>query len=122
MPEAPAPLRWRPAPIHSTHHFAWLPLPVPLIELGTLGAIASVIFRPLAAPRMLPSPRARSAAAGLVRAHGSDTLSFFNLRADKLYFFSADRRAFVGYRVENGVLLLSGDPVGPDDSLPGLIR
>ena len=32
---------------------------------------------------------------------------------DKHYFFGDDRRAFVGYRIENGVLLLSGDPVGP---------
>ena len=56
-----------------------------------------------------------------MRAHGSDTLSFFKLRADKHYFFSADRRAFVGYRIENGVLLLSGDPVGPESCLRALL-
>ncbi len=50
-----------------------------------------------------------------------DTLSFFKLRADKQYFFSDDRRAFVGYRIENGVLLLSGDPVGPPEAFPGLL-
>ena len=69
-----------------------------------------------------PARARRAAAAELVRAHGSDTLSFFKLRADKHYFFSEDRRAFVGYRIENGVLLLSGDPVGPDDALPGAAR
>jgi lysyl-tRNA synthetase class 2 len=111
-------LRWQPGPIHFKHHtafdyhFAWIPLAVHLIELGTLVAIAYVIFRPLAAPRALPDPAARRLAAELVRAHGSDTLSFFKLRADKHYFFSTDGEAFVGYRVENGVLLLSGDPVG----------
>jgi lysyl-tRNA synthetase class 2 len=83
--------------------------------------MAYVIFRPLAAPASLPGPAARRVAAELVRAHGSDTLSFFKLRADKHYFFSSDRSAFVGYRVENGVLLLSGDPVGPDAALAGLI-
>ena len=31
------------------------------------------------------------------------------------------RRAFLGYRIENGVLLVSGDPVGPADALPGLL-
>ena len=72
-----------------------------------------MIFRPLAAPRSLPDPAARGLAARLVRAHGTDTLSFFKLRADKQYFFSSDGAAFVGYRIENGVLLLSGDPVGP---------
>ena len=33
-----------------------------------------------------------------------------------------DRRAFVGYRIENGVLLLSGDPVGPEEAIPALLR
>ena len=58
----------------------------------------------------------------LVREHGGDTLAFFNLRADKHYLFSEDRRAFVGYAIENGVLLLSGDPVGPEEALPGLLH
>jgi lysyl-tRNA synthetase class 2 len=84
-------------------------------------AIAYVIFRPLAAPRSLPTQAARQQAAQLVKAHGTDTLSFFKLRADKQYFFGPDRRAFVGYRIENGVLLLSGDPVGPADALPPLL-
>jgi lysyl-tRNA synthetase, class II len=80
-----------------------------------------VIFRPLAAPRSLPSPAAREVASDLVRAHGADTLAFFKLRADKRYLFTEDRRAFVGYRIENGVLLLSGDPVGPEDAFPDLL-
>jgi lysyl-tRNA synthetase class 2 len=83
--------------------------------------MAYLVFRPLAAPRALPTPAARQAAAALVKAHGHDTLSFFKLRADKHYFFSADRQAFIGYRIENGVLLLSGDPVGPQESIPELL-
>jgi lysyl-tRNA synthetase class 2 len=120
-------LAWQPGPIHFErhaafhHHFAWIPMTVHLIELGTLLAIAYVIFRPLAPVRSLPGPATRRLAAQLVRAHGSDTLSFFKLRADKHYFFSEDRRAFVGYRIENGVLLLSGDPVGSDDALRPLL-
>jgi lysyl-tRNA synthetase, class II len=115
-------LRWQPGPIHYHHHFTWLPLSVHLLELGTLLAIAYVIFRPLTAPRTLPGPAVRQAASELVRAHGADTLAFFKLRADKPYFFSDDHRAFVGYTIENGVLLLSGDPVGPADAFPGLLR
>jgi lysyl-tRNA synthetase class 2 len=120
-------LLWQSGPLHFERHvafhhaFAWIPLGVHLIELGTLLAIAYVIFRPLATPRALPGPGARAAAAELVRAHGTDTLSFFKLRADKHYFFSADRQAFVGYRIENGVLLLSGDPVGRDESVQELL-
>jgi len=120
-------LAWRGGPLRFEHHaighhaFAWVPLGVHLVEIGTLLAMAYVVFRPLAAPAAPPAPAARRAAAELVRAHGSDTLSFFKLRADKQYFFSADRTAFVGYRVENGVVLLSGDPVGPEEALPDLL-
>jgi lysyl-tRNA synthetase, class II len=120
-------LRWQPGPLHFErhsafdHHFAWIPLAVHLVEISTLLAIAYVIFRPLAAPRGLPGPGARRLAAQLVRSHGSDTLSFFKLRGDKQYFFSDDRQAFVGYRIENGVLLLSGDPVGPEAAIDPLL-
>jgi lysyl-tRNA synthetase class 2 len=114
-------LRWHAGPIHFRHHFGWIPLGVHLLEVVSLVAIAYVVFRPLTAPRALPGTATRRAAAELVRAHGSDTLSFFKLRADKHYLFSHDRRAFVGYRIENGVLLLSGDPVGPGEAFPGVL-
>jgi lysyl-tRNA synthetase class 2 len=120
-------LRWQTGPLHFRahvalhHHIAWIPLSVHLIEIGTLLAIAYVIFRPLATPRKLPGAGARAAASALVRAYGTDTLSFFKLRRDKQYFFSGDGRAFVGYRVENAVLLLSGDPVGPEDAIGQLL-
>ncbi len=106
---------------HDHVHFAWIPLGVHLIEISTLLAIAYVIFRPLATPRSLPGPAVRRLAADVVRAHGRDSLSFFKLRADKQYFFNQDRTAFVGYRVEAGVLILSGDPVGPERALPDLL-
>ncbi len=120
-------LRWQAGPLHfephgALHHqFSWIPLGVHLIEITTLLAMAYVIFRPLAAPRALPTPAARRAAASLIVSHGHDTLSFFKLRTDHLYFFSDDRQAFVGYRIENGVLLVSGDPVGPQDKFPPLL-
>jgi lysyl-tRNA synthetase, class II len=121
-------LLWRSGPIHFTHHadllhhrFLWLPLSVHLVALGTLLAMAYVVFRPLTAPRALPGPTSRRAAADLVRAHGSDTLSFFKLRADQHYFFADDGQAFVGYRIENRVLLLSGDPVGPESAFRALL-
>ncbi len=121
-------LRWHTGPLHFErhhtfhHYFEWIPLGVHMVQVGAMLAIAYVIFRPLAAPRALPGPRQRAAALQLVHAHGTDTLSFFKLRSDKQYFFSRDRRAFVGYRIENGVLLLSGDPVGPQDAVPALLE
>jgi lysyl-tRNA synthetase class 2 len=112
-------LRWQEGPIHYHHH---IPIGVHMLALGSVLPIASVIFRPLAAPRALPTPAARQVASDLVREHGADTLAFFKLRADNHYVFSEDRRAFVGYGIENGVLLLSGDPVGPEEALPALLK
>ena len=100
----------------------WLRLGVPLLGLWTLVAAAYLLFRPLAAPHQLPGRDARRAALSLVRAHGRDTLSFFKLRRDTHHFFASDRRAFLAYRIEGGVLLVSGDPVGPAGAIPGLLR
>ena len=75
-----------------------MPLAVALTGLLALLVSAYLLFRPLAAPRDLPEPELRRAAADLVRGHGTDTLSFFKLRADKQYLFNPERTAFVGYR------------------------
>jgi lysyl-tRNA synthetase class 2 len=112
-------LRYQPGPIHFHHH---IPIGVHALEIGTLLMVAYVVFRPLAVSRSPASPAARQVAADLVRAHGDDTLAFFKLRSDGNYIFGEDRRAFVAYAIENGVLLLSGDPVGPPDALPGLLH
>jgi lysyl-tRNA synthetase class 2 len=108
-------------PLHFHRHFRWVPTAVGIVSVSTLSAIAWGLFRPLSAP-LRREEAARRAAIDLVRAHGDDTLSFFKLREDKHYLFSPDRRAFAGYRVESGVLLVSGDPVGPPDVLPELAR
>ena len=102
-------------------HVHWVPTAVGIVSVTTLAAIAWSLFRPLSAP-LRRDAAARHAAVELVRRHGDDTLSFFKLREDKQYLFSPDRRAFAGYGVENGVLIVSGDPVGPADALPALAR
>ena len=98
-----------------------VPLGVELASLAALLSAAWALFRPRLPSSALPDAGARRAALGLVRAHGSDTLAFFKLRGDKQYLFSDDGAAFVGYRVVHGVLLVSGDPVGPPEALPGLV-
>ncbi len=95
--------------------------------MGLLGLViflgaAWIAFRPLASARLVTDERARHAARDLVRVHGRDTLSFFKLRRDAHHFFSNDGKAFLAYRIENGVLLISGDPVGPAPALPSLLR
>ncbi len=115
-------LTWSAGPERFADELSWLPIGVGLVSALALVVSAYVVFRPLAAPRSLPDPELRRAAAELVAGHGTDTLAYFKLRRDAHYLFSPDGQAFVGYRAESGVLLVSGDPVGPDDALPGLLR
>ena len=113
-------LRYQPGPMHFHHH---IPIGVHMLEIGTLLMIAYVIFRPLAAPRTPPSPAARRVASDLVRAHGADTLAFFKLRADEpLHLQRGPAGVRRATRIENGVLLLSGDPVGPARRIPRAAR
>jgi lysyl-tRNA synthetase, class II len=114
-------LLWWQGPIRFHDELGHLDVAVGLLGIGTLATAAFLVFRPLAAPRDLPDPQARALARELVREHGHDTLAYFKLRADKHYLFSDDARAFLGYRIESGVLIVSGDPVGSEDALPELL-
>jgi lysyl-tRNA synthetase class 2 len=114
-------LLWSPAPFTFGDELAHTGLAVELTGLFALLAGAYLLFRPLAAPRDLPDPELRRAAAELVRAHGDDTLSFFKLRADQHYLFDPEGTAFVGYRVENGVLVVAGDPIGERGAVESLV-
>ena len=115
-------LLWQQGPLTFHDELGRLDLAVGLIGVATVLVVAYLVFRPLAAPRDLPDPALRVVAGELVRAHGSDTLAYFKLRRDKHYLFTADRRAFLGYRVESGVLLVSGEPVGPAEAVPELLE
>jgi lysyl-tRNA synthetase class 2 len=115
-------LLFRPGPVVFNDELGHLPLAIGLVGALTLLACGYLLFRPLAAPRDLPDAEMRRAATGLVRAHGRDTLAYFKLRRDEHYLFDPQRRAFLGYRIENRVLLVSGDPVGPEDAVRPLLH
>jgi lysyl-tRNA synthetase class 2 len=116
-------LAWHSAPVPlSGHELRLIPLGVRLVSLVAAVVAAVALFRPHRPARPLPGTEARRAALHLVREHGHDTLAFFKLRPDKHYVFSADGRAFLGYRVLHGALLVSGDPVGAPDAMPGLLQ
>jgi lysyl-tRNA synthetase class 2 len=115
-------LSWQHAPIAFRDELGQLGLTVGILGVMALFACASILFQPMRGPRRLPDAATRAAAVDLVRRYGSDTLAYFKLRRDKHYLFAPDRSAFVGYRIENGVLLVSGDPVGSDSALPALMR
>jgi lysyl-tRNA synthetase class 2 len=115
-------LSLQPAAITYREDFHWVPIAVALASVATALAFAYTVFRPIAAPRGLPDRVLRRSAANLVRSHGTDSLAAFKLRRDLHYLFSLDGQAFVAYRVEAGVMLLAGDPIGAAGALPGLLR
>ncbi|HSB39151.1 MAG TPA: phosphatidylglycerol lysyltransferase domain-containing protein [Gaiellaceae bacterium] len=115
-------LIWQPGPLDFHDELGGVDEAIGAAGLLALGACLGLVLRPLAAPRSLPDVDVRQAARRLVRRHGADTLAYFKLRHDQHYLFSPDGAAFLGYRVEAGVLLVSGDPVGADDALPALFR
>ncbi len=115
-------LLWQPGPLVFHDELGRLDQAIGAMGTITFLWCAYLLFRPLAAPRLFPGTDARRAAHRLVRRHGSDSLAYFKLRRDAHYLFSPDGRAFLGYRVESGVLLVSGDPVGPDEAIPALLR
>lgn len=63
-----------------------------------------------------------SAIRGLLEVYGTnDSLGYFATRRDKSVIFAANGRAAVTYRVEVGVCLASGDPVGDPRAWPAAI-
>lgn len=69
-------------------------------------------YRRLLRSFMLPTPEALACTEALVRAHGCDAMAPFKLRTDVGHLFAPARDAVLAFRVENGALLVSGDPVG----------
>jgi len=116
LDQAASLLAWRAGPLPTAETLA---LPVHALLLAALAAAAATAFAPRA-PVPSGDPERRRARE-LVRRHGRDTLAAFKLRSDLDYLFSPDGHAFLGYRVEGGVLLAAGDPVGPPDALSALL-
>jgi lysyl-tRNA synthetase class 2 len=84
-------------------------------------AAAVVLFQSQRAENAL-TLEDESAIRGLLEVWGkSDSLGYFATRRDKSVIFAPNGRAAVTYRVEVGVCLVSGDPIGDPRSWPGAI-
>lgn len=94
--------------------------------LGLFGALALVaaaivLFRSQRAANALTG-QDESAIRGLLELFGkNDSLGYFATRRDKSVVFAPNGRAAITYRVEVGVCLASGDPVGDPRSWPAAI-
>lgn len=75
-------LFWQVGPLDFRDELGHLDEAIGVTGLLTLVWCAYLLFRPLAAPRVLPGIELRRAARELVRRHGDDTLAYFKLRRD----------------------------------------
>ncbi|MET8773686.1 bifunctional lysylphosphatidylglycerol synthetase/lysine--tRNA ligase LysX [Nocardia sp. NPDC004654] len=107
-------------------HFDGHPRPFVNFLLGLFGALALLA----AVITLLRSQRAENAMTGLDesairglldRSDVEDSLGYFATRRDKAVVFAPSGKAAVTYRVELGVCLASGDPVGTTDAWPQAI-
>lgn len=100
------------------HERAPLTIAAPVAGIGSLVAMRGLLvaepYRRLLRSFMLPTPKALDEASALVRTYGRDAMAPFKLRTDVGHLFSPERDALLGFRVENGALLVSGDPVGTE--------
>ncbi|WP_129305386.1 bifunctional lysylphosphatidylglycerol synthetase/lysine--tRNA ligase LysX [Streptomyces sp. L2] len=110
----------------SNSSFAGRPPRQVTFVLGLLGALALLN----AAATLFRSQRLEAALHGdeeariraLLGAYGDrDSLGYFATRRDKAVVFSPSGKAAVTYRVEAGVCLASGDPVGDPEAWPHAI-
>ncbi len=86
-----------------------------------LMAAAIVLFQSQRASNALTGED-ESAIRGLLELYGkNDSLGYFATRRDKSVVFAPNGRAAITYRVEVGVCLASGDPVGDPKSWPQAI-
>ncbi|WP_109522915.1 MULTISPECIES: bifunctional lysylphosphatidylglycerol synthetase/lysine--tRNA ligase LysX [Nocardia] len=107
-------------------HFDGHPRPFVNFLLGLLGAIALIA----AVVVLLRSQRAENAMTGidesairglLERSDVEDSLGYFATRRDKAVIFAPNGKAAITYRVELGVCLASGDPIGLREVWPQAI-
>jgi lysyl-tRNA synthetase class 2 len=97
----------------------WITGLLPLLGVGVIVVALAVAFRPVV-EGLCHSDADAWEARRLVRAYGSDTLSYFALRRDKSWYFRGD--AVVSYRYLWNLALVSGDPVGDAADVPGVFE
>ncbi|MEP9393875.1 bifunctional lysylphosphatidylglycerol synthetase/lysine--tRNA ligase LysX [Gordonia sp. VNK1] len=94
--------------------------------LGLFGALALigaaiVLFRSQRLKSLMTAEDERLIRALVTRFGDDDSLAYFSTRRDKAVVFSPDGRAAITYRVELGVGLAGGDPIGDRETWPGAI-
>ena len=107
--------------VPKTHHAVWFVDSLNLMSATLIGYALLSLFRPaLYVLRTVPLERAR--AAEMIQRHGRSALDYFKAWPDKSLFFTAERDAFLAYRVGAGFAVVLGDPIGPEAAIEGCVR
>ncbi|MHB8894080.1 MAG: bifunctional lysylphosphatidylglycerol flippase/synthetase MprF [Candidatus Geothermincolia bacterium] len=88
-------------------------------SLAVIAYLLFLMFRPHKAPGEF-TWEDEETARKILEYHGHDSLSYFNTRKGKSYFFLEDE-CFLAYRVVGGMAVMSADPVGPEEMHPQLL-
>ncbi|MBP1161384.1 lysyl-tRNA synthetase class 2 [Rhodococcus sp. PvR044] len=88
--------------------------------LGALALLAAVVtlFRSQRSDNALTGDDESALRGLLARSGADDSLGYFATRRDKAVIFAPSGKAAVTYRVELGVCLASGDPIGDEEAWP----
>jgi len=99
---------------------AWFLDSIPLVGWGGILYTVTIFVRVATAPPASPSDRA--AAEIIHPRYGAGGTSFMTLWPGNTLFCDETRESYLAYRVHAEVAVVLGDPVGPPELLPGLIR
>lgn len=89
---------------------------------GMAGAFAFFsLFRPIEY-QLRTRPTERALMSTILDKHGNDALDYYKLLPDKSYVFSATKNCGAAYKTTLDVAIHLGDPIGPEDELPGFLR
>jgi phosphatidylglycerol lysyltransferase len=103
-----------------TRYGRWFLDSLDLIMIAAMVYVPTALFQPVLYI-FRTQPQERTAAAGIVRRFGRDSLDHFKHAPDKAFLFSASGLGFIAYGVAKGFALALGDPVGPPEEIGGLI-
>ena len=93
----------------------WIPVLVWVVILAGL-------LRSFIAARVESGAEDRAKARAILERNGTTALSYLTTWEGNSYWFCADEESFVAYRVEGGVAITTGDPVGPPDDLDRTVQ
>lgn len=104
-----------------TRYAVWFLQSLELTSTMVLFYAGYLFFRPAYYAFRL-HPHDLHEAGQIVTRHGRAGLDFFKVWPDKSFFFSRSRQSFLAYRVGAGFAVVLGDPVGPREEFPSLVR